>query len=464
MAIAVVLVLLVIGSIIFHFMSPWWFTPIASNWGTMDNTVILTFWVTGIVFVVVNLFLAWVVVRYRHHKDQKADYEPENKKLEGWLTIVTSIGVAAMLTPGLFVWGKFVVVPKEATIVEAVGQQWHWSFRLPGKDGELGFTDESLITPDNPFGVDPQDPKSQDDVLIASPELHLPVGKPIKVLLRSKDVLHNFTVTQFRVKMDLVPGMITYLWLTPTKVGEYELLCEELCGLAHFAMRGRVVVDSQEAYDTWLASQSTFSQTQSVAAADPAAGATQYAVCMACHGPNGEGNQAVNAPRIGGQSAWYLRRQLNNFRAGIRGAHEGDTFGSQMRAFAAMLPDDTAIRNVTAHIESLPGAVGASTVTGDAEHGKELYQNCVACHGAHGEGIWALNAPRLAQMSDWYLERQLNNFRAGIRGSHRQDYYGRQMQFMANVLADQHAIDDLVSYIDTLKPEDAQVLASRRGF
>jgi cytochrome c oxidase subunit 2 len=185
---------------------------------------------------------------------------------------------------------------------------------------------------------------------------------------------------------------------------------------------------------------------------------------MACHGPNGEGNQAVNAPRIGGQSAWYLRHQLNNFRAGIRGAHEGDTFGAQMRAFAAMLPDDTAIRNVTAHIESLPDAAATATVTGDAEHGKELYQNCVSCHGAHGEGIWALNAPRLAQMSDWYLERQLNNFRAGIRGDHRQDYYGRQMQFMANVLADQHAIDDLVSYINTLKPEDAQVLASRRGF
>ncbi len=464
MAIAVVLVLLVIGSIIFHFMSPWWFTPIASNWGTMDDTVILTFWVTGIVFVVVNLFLAWSVVRYRHHKGQKADYEPENKKLEWWLTIVTSIGVAAMLTPGLFVWGKFVVVPKEATMVEAVGQQWHWSFRLPGKDGELGFTDESLITPDNAFGVDPDDPKGQDDVLIASPELHLPIGKPIKVLLRSKDVLHNFTVTQFRVKMDLVPGMITYLWLTPTKAGEYELLCEELCGLAHFAMRGRVVVDSQEAYDTWLAAQSTFSQTQSLAAADPMAGATQYAVCTACHGQNGEGNQALNAPRIGGQSAWYLRRQLNNFRAGIRGAHEQDTFGSQMRAFAAMLPDDTAIRNVAAHIESLQGAAVASTVAGDVERGKELYQNCVACHGAHGEGIWALNAPRLAEMSDWYLERQLNNFRAGVRGTHRQDYYGRQMQFMANVISDEHAINDLISYIETLKPEDAQVLASRRGF
>ena len=95
-----------------------------------------------------------------------ADYEPENKKLEWWLTIITSVGVAAMLAPGLFVWAKFVDVPEDADIVEVVGQQWHWSYRYPGEDGKLGTTDANLITLDNPFGMNPEDPSGQDDVLV----------------------------------------------------------------------------------------------------------------------------------------------------------------------------------------------------------------------------------------------------------------------------------------------------------
>ena len=116
MAIAIALILLVVGTVLFHFLSPWWFTPIASNWEMMDDTVHVTFWVTGIVFVAVNLFLAYCVVRYRHRKGQKAHYEPENKKLEWWLTIVTSVGIAAMLAPGLAVWAKFVTVPEGAQV------------------------------------------------------------------------------------------------------------------------------------------------------------------------------------------------------------------------------------------------------------------------------------------------------------------------------------------------------------
>ena len=186
------------------------------------------------------------VYRYRHRKGSKAHYEPENKKLEWWLTAITSVGIAAMLAPGLSVWAKFVTVPDEATAVEVLGQQWNWSYRLPGRDGALGKTDVKLMTLDNPFGIDPNDPVGQDDVLVNSPQLHLPINKPVKLLLRAKDVNHQFAVPQFRVKMDMVPGMVTYFWFTPTRTGEFDALCEQLCGVAHYIMRGRVVVDEQD--------------------------------------------------------------------------------------------------------------------------------------------------------------------------------------------------------------------------
>ena len=124
MALVIVLVLLVVGSVVFHFVSPWWFTPIASNWGTIDDTIIITFWITGIVFVAVNLFLAYSIYRFRYSPDRRALYEPENKKLEIWLTAITAVGVAAMLAPGLVVWADFVTVPEGADEIEVVGEQW----------------------------------------------------------------------------------------------------------------------------------------------------------------------------------------------------------------------------------------------------------------------------------------------------------------------------------------------------
>src|SRR5690606_24847749 len=162
---AIVIVLLVVGTLVFHFASPWYFTQLASNWRSVDFTVDVTFIVCGIVFVAVNLFTAYCVVRYRHRKDHKAHYEPESKKLETWLTIGTSVGVAAMLTPGLFVWGEFVTVPEGAMRFEAMGKQWHWSYRFPGEDGELGATDVRHVSPDNPLGIDPADPEGQDDIV-----------------------------------------------------------------------------------------------------------------------------------------------------------------------------------------------------------------------------------------------------------------------------------------------------------
>ena len=447
MPIAIALILLVAGSLLFHFLSPWWFTPIASNWQMMDDTVDITFWVTGIVFVAVNLFMAYAIIRYRHRKGQRASYEPENKKLEWWLTILTTLGIAAMLTPGLFVWAKFVNVPEDATLVEALGQQWSWSYRFPGKDGVLGATSAKLISLDNAFGIDPNDPSGRDDVLISSPELHLPIGKPIKLLLRSKDVLHDFTVPQFRVKMDLVPGTITHLWFTPTKTGAFDVLCEELCGVAHFAMRGRVVVEEDADFQAWIGGQTTFAQSLAQPAGDAAAGKAAFAICAACHGASAEGNRALNAPKLAGQASWYLERQLLNFKLGLRGGREGDDAGKQMAAIAASL-DGPGMKNLVAYIATLPDGSPPATVAGDAARGKTLYSTCAQCHGAAGEGIWATHAPRLAHMDDWYLGRQLQNFRRGIRGGHLQDFHGAQMAFMAKTLAHERATENVLAYIN----------------
>ena len=161
----------------------------------------------------------------------------------------------------------------------------------------------------------PATPNGQDDVLVASPEVHLPIGKPVKVLLRSNDVLHNFSVAQIRVKMDLVPGLVTHIWFTPTRTGAFDLLCEELCGIGHFAMRGRMVVDEEAAFRAWLDAQPTYAQWLARPSADAAGRqAALYAACAACHGAQGEGNPALNAPKLTGQGAWYLQRQLRHFK------------------------------------------------------------------------------------------------------------------------------------------------------
>jgi cytochrome c oxidase subunit II len=259
MLVAFILVLVAVGSVVFHFMSPWWWTPIASNWSYIDHTLIITFWITGVVFTAVVLFTAYCVFRFRH-QEGRVLYEPENKKLEWWLTIVTGVGVAAMLAPGLFVWNQFVTVPADATEFEVVGQQWQWSFRLPGKDGRLGTSDIRNVSSDNPLGLNPNDPNNRDDVVIVGDDLHLVVGKPVKALLRSIDVLHDFFVPQFRAKMDMVPGMVTYFWFTPTRTGTFEALCFELCGIGHPSMRGKVVVETESDYQAWLKKQKTFAQ------------------------------------------------------------------------------------------------------------------------------------------------------------------------------------------------------------
>ncbi len=260
MFVAVIFAIIIIASIIFHFWSPWWWTPVASNWGNIDATIILSFWVTGAVFVGVCLFMAYCVWRYRYRPDRRAEYEPENKKLEWRLTWLTSLGVAALLAPGLLVWNQFVTVPQNAFNVEVLAYQWGWNYRLSGEDGILGKTDAKLVSYENPYGLNLNDPNGRDDIIVQDADLHLQIDQPVKINLRSLDVIHNFYVPQFRAKMDTLPGIVSYYWFTPTKTGKYEILCAEFCGTGHYAMRGTVLVDEKKDYNDWLAQQITFEQ------------------------------------------------------------------------------------------------------------------------------------------------------------------------------------------------------------
>ena len=258
MFVAVIFALIILGSIVFHFWSPWWWTPVASNWGNIDDTIILTFWVTGAVFVAVCLFMAYCVWAYRYRPDRKAEYKPEDKKLEFRLTWLTALGVVALLAPGLVVWNKYISVPEDAFKIEVVAYQWGWNYRLPGDDGILGKTSVALINDENPYGLDSSDPNSKDDILVMDADLHLKINQPVKIELRSLDVLHNFYIPQFRAKMDTLPGIITYYWFIPEKKGEFEILCAEYCGTGHYAMRGKVLVDEEKDYSEWLAKQISY--------------------------------------------------------------------------------------------------------------------------------------------------------------------------------------------------------------
>ena len=249
----------IVGSVLFHIFTPWYWTDIASNWGSMDDTITLTFWVGGTVFVAVCLFMVYCVFKFSYKPDRRAEYKPEDKKLEKILTIVTTLGVVALLAPGLVVWNQYVNVPKSALEIDVMAWQWGWQYRLPGEDGRLGSTKVENINDNNPFGIIPEDPNGRDDILIQSDVIHLENNKPVKILLRSVDVLHNWYVPQFRAKMDAVPGVVTYYWFEPNKIGEYEVLCAEYCGVGHYAMRGRVFVKDKQDYENWLQDQETFS-------------------------------------------------------------------------------------------------------------------------------------------------------------------------------------------------------------
>ncbi|GAB5413869.1 MAG: hypothetical protein Cons2KO_14720 [Congregibacter sp.] len=182
--------------------------------------------------------------------------------------------------------------------------------------------------------------------------------------------------------------------------------------------------------------------------AQPAA----YSACAACHGSDGGGNSALGAPALAGQQAFYLRRQLAYFRDGLRGAAAGDSYGAQMRPFAQQLDDD-ATEAIVDFVTTLPAPGIEALPDGDSRAGESLYNgNCGACHGGDARGNEALNAPALASLDAAYVQRQIRNFQSGLRGADPSDRYGRQMAMMANTIADDDALSDILAYIASLPP------------
>ena len=170
--------------------------------------------------------------------------------------------------------------------------------------------------------------------------------------------------------------------------------------------------------------------------------------CTTCHGTDGKGNEGVEAPRLAGMEGWYLRRQLENFRVGIRGVHPMDTAGIAMRPMAKLT--DESMTDIVKWVGGWEATLAEITIEGDVDAGKALYGACATCHGIDAMGNASLGAPALAGQNDWYLITQLNNFVAGYRGRHEDDQYGQQMSAMIGTLTDETAIRDVVAYINSL--------------
>lgn len=236
----------------------WWLPPLASLHGAIiDRLFGITLVLTGIVFVVVHLLLAYFVWRYRERSpEQRAYFYLENRPLEITYTLIPAVALAGLIAEGTRAWFHIQgPPPPEALKVRVIGEQFAWRFQYPGLDGQLGRFDPRFVSDTNPFGIDPEDPASRDDIVAT--ELHLPVSKPVVVFLNAKDVLHSFFVPALRVKQDAVPGMTTRFWFVPTHVGTYDIPCAELCGQGHYIMRGQMVVESDTAFEAWLVQQPT---------------------------------------------------------------------------------------------------------------------------------------------------------------------------------------------------------------
>ncbi len=237
--------------------------PLASQQGQdVDNLIIYVHALMVILFVGWLIYFAYALFRFQRSRSPKADYLGVRNHFSNWIEgAVALIEGVLLVVIAVPLWARAVdKVPeaKDSTVVYIVGQQFNWNARYAGKDGIFGKQDMKYVTAENIFGVDPKDPNGKDDVQInALGEMHVPVNKPVICYVSSRDVIHSFKLIAMRITQDAIPGMRVPVWFTPTKEGRYQINCAQLCGNAHSGMAsGILVVESQEAFDKWLASKS----------------------------------------------------------------------------------------------------------------------------------------------------------------------------------------------------------------
>ena len=230
----------------------------ATHAGEIDQMISLVHWLMLVLFVGWGAYFLYVLVRFRKRANPKASYEGAKGKLSKGLEIgVVVVEMVLLVFYAIPAWAKRVKAfpsESEAVVVRIVAEQFAWNIHYPGDDGEFGETSAALISGTNPLGLDRASVHGQDDVVVVN-QLHLPTGRPVVMQLSSKDVIHSFGVPAMRVKQDAIPGVLAPVWFTPTISGQYEIACSQLCGLAHFRMRGIVTVESLEAFQAFLVSE-----------------------------------------------------------------------------------------------------------------------------------------------------------------------------------------------------------------
>ncbi len=234
----------------------------------IDLMLYITIAVTGVVFVITQILLFWFAYKYQESDTRKAFYFPHNNKLELLWTTVPAIVLTILVAVGIKFWFGFTSeAPQDAVVVEITGHQFAWDFRYPGADNKLGKKNYKLYNQPagNTLAVDFDDPDSHDDIHVT--EMHIPVNRPVKLVINAQDVIHDVGLSHFRMKMDAVPGIPTTMWFTPKYTTEemrkrtgnpnflYEISCDQICGKGHFSMRGIIVVETEADYKKWLESQ-----------------------------------------------------------------------------------------------------------------------------------------------------------------------------------------------------------------